>query len=1148
MRNWQQKGFWLTGSLALASLLVIGATAAEPIDLETGFHAPPDATKPWCYWYWINDNISREGITRDLEAMARVGIGEAFIGNVDLEGEPRGKHPVLSDSWWKLVEHAVREGGRTGVNIGLFNCPGWSQSGGPWVQPDQAMRFVATREMRLTGPQKYHGALPSADEAFQDIAVLAFPAPAADKDAVSAHAPNVTCSVAIDNPIRMVDADLDTSCEIPARAPNAGPMTIDITMSKPFTARSLVLHTVAKPIRFDCQLQVAQDDGAFRTVRSFTLDRSNPGITVGPVPFGPVAVRFPATTATHFRLVLTNIGGSSGIAEIELTGAARLERFIEKQLAKMHQVPLPKWDTYLWPRQPAIDSPTLAVKPERVVNISDRVDADGTLQWDVPEGQWIVLRTGMMPTNVTNNPTSPQGQGPEIDKMSRAAVKAHFNAYVGKLLERIPADQRTALRHVVADSYETGSENWTDGMAKIFEDRYGYDPTVWLPVINGRIVGTADQSDRFLWDLRRLVADLVAQNYVGGLRDQCQNNGLRMWLENYGHWGFPAEFLQYGGQSHEIGGEFWNTGDLGSIECRAAASAAHIYGMPVVHCEAFTTGGPLWEEHPASIKRRGDWAFCEGMNHFVLHVYVHQPWENRWPGMNAWFGTEFNRHNTWFEQSRVWIDYLRRCFFMLQQGQYVADVCYFIGEDTPKMCGIHKPDLPTGYAFDDVNAEIIQEQMQVKNGRFVLPSGMSYRLLVLPKLDTMRPELLRKIRDLVAAGGAVLGPPPSRSPSMQNFPACDKDVSQIANELWQGCDGQESHHVRFGRGHVFRNADLTSVLEQLQVSPDVAGINPDEVLWIHRASEGLDIYFISNQRDRSVSLTPDFRVTDRVPELWYPDRDRIVRTARFKRTDQGTRVPLELGPHGSAFVVFREPVEGQQAVVAVTKDGHDETMQIARIGNGHLGAEIRETGQYQLQLQDGQVRDFHVRSLSPSIELSGPWQVTFPAGVDAGQDVEFAKLTSWTKHSDATIQYFSGTAIYRREFEMPADFRHRGRRWLLDLGRVEVIAEVTINGKDVGQRWNSPFTLDVTRFLQPGRNRVQIKVTNVWRNRLLARAKFPNGFPKRDDSGDSSACKPQQELWTSVETKLRPDQPLSPSGLLGPVTIRPLQLVRIPQS
>ena len=313
------------------------------------------------------------------------------------------------------------------------------------------------------------------------------------------------------------------------------------------------------------------------------------------------------------------------------------------------------------------------------MDLTSRVAADGTLQWDVPAGDWVIVRTGMTTTGTRNSPASPEGSGLEVDKMNRQAAALHFDAFIGEILRRMPAADRRALKHVVADSYEMGSQNWTDDLAPVFRERFGYDPLPWLPVLTGRVVGSADQSERFLWDLRRLVADRVATEYVGGLRDLCRPHGLQLWLENYGHWGFPAEFLQYGGQSDCIGGEFW-LGGLGSIECRAASSAANTYGFPRVSAEAFT-GGPLFRTVPADLKARGDWAFCEGINHFVLHVYIHQPWEDRFPGVNAWFGTEFNRHNTWFAASRDWVNYLRRCCLLLQQGTRVADVAYFIGEE-----------------------------------------------------------------------------------------------------------------------------------------------------------------------------------------------------------------------------------------------------------------------------------------------------------------------------------------------------------------------------------------------------------------------------------------------------------------------------------
>ncbi len=582
------------------------------------------------------------------------------------------------------------------------------------------------------------------------------------------------------------------------------------------------------------------------------------------------------------------------------------------------------WDTYLWPDRPELDSADLAAPAAGIVDLSSQMSADGTLRWDVPEGDWVVLRIGMAPTGTENSPSSPEGIGLEVDKMNRVHAKHHFDAFIGQLPKRMPAAERKGFTTVVADSYEQGSQNWTEGFDELFRKRYGYDPLPWLATLTGRVVGSVDQSNRFLWDLRRLVADRIATEYVGGLRDLCQPHGLQVWLENYGHWGFPAEFLQYGGQSHRLGGEFWTKGNLGSIECRAATSAANIYGLPVVSSEAFTSNPSRFDTVPSDLKARGDWAFCEGINHFVLHVYIQQPWEDRRPGVNAWFGTEFNRHNTWFDEGRTWIDYLRRCCFMLQQGTRVADVAYFIGEDTPKMTGTRRPELPAGYDFDYINAEVILENMFVQNGRLTLPHGTSYRVLVLPEQETMRPELLQKIRDLVRAGAVVLGRPPRRSPSMENYPQCDERVQRLAAEIW-GEEGSSRRSVtatvsgerQLGEGRVIWGEELTTVFDRLDVAADFRSQTP--LRYTHRSTGDKQIYFVANPEPQEIVSLAAFRAGDRAPVLWWPDSGRIERPAVYEQKDGAVRVPIALGPHASVFVVFGSERAAAERIVTVKR-------------------------------------------------------------------------------------------------------------------------------------------------------------------------------------------------------------------------------------
>ena len=875
--------------------------------IEKGFQTPPDSVKPSVYWYWLSDNISKEGVTRDLEAMAEVGIGRAFIGNIGLDKNdtPYGNVKLLTDEWWGVTAQALKTAARVGVDIGLFNSPGWSQSGGPWIQPTQTMRYLASTELRLQGPQQFSRLLAKPQADFQDVLVLAFPAPAQDADKLPDYTPVITSSVAMPQAANLVDGKPETE----AAFPDATSLTLAIDLAKPLTARSLVLVPARKSFRADCELQVSTG-GQYQTLKSFQLNRSNPALNVGFLPYGPVVVSFPAVRGTSFRLVLTNMSKGGGLAEISLSGAPRLDQYVEKQLGKMFQTPLPLWPDYQWVTQTEPADKALTVDPARVIDISSHLKPDGTLTWSVPAGEWVVVRYGMVPTGVTNTPAAPEGRGPEVDKMSKAAVEAHFDAFLGSLLRRIPPAERTALKWVVADSYETGSQDWTTGMAAAFRARYHYDPTPWLPVLTGRIVGSAARSDRFLWDLRRLVADRVAYQYVGGLRGVSHQNGLKLWLENYGHWGFPGEFLQYGGQADEVGGEFWNEGELGSIECRAASSAAHIYGKNKVAVESFTAWGKPYQRYPALLKKRGDWSFTEGTNNMVLHVLITQPYPDKMPGVNAGFGTEFTPNNTWFTQSKAFITYLRRCMFLLQQGKPVNDVAYFIGEDAPKMTGIRDPELPRGYSYDYINAEVLLNRGRVRDGRLVLPDGMSYRLLVLPPLATMRPELLRRIRGLVAQGLVILGPAPSRSPSLQNYPAADSEVKKVAAELWGKVDGKTVKAGRFGKGMVLAGLDMPTALQQLRVLPDVKlasePTGSSSVLYAHRTTPDAELYFLTNQTDQRIQVAPAFRVTARQPEFWDPVTGRRRPLPEFTAGAGTTTVPLTLEPLQSGFVVFPE--------------------------------------------------------------------------------------------------------------------------------------------------------------------------------------------------------------------------------------------------
>jgi len=1046
--------------------------------IQTGFVTPHDANSVWCYWYWIGDDISKEGITKDLEAMKEVGIGTAFIGNINPE-EVDGPVPMLSEEWWSHMVHAVNEGKRIGVDIGTFNCPGWSMSGGPWVKPEMAMRHMVFSETTVTGGGIVNLELEQSGTEFQDTHVLAFPTLHAGKTTLNNKNSSIEITPHIDNAKALIDDDISTVASFDAASKE---YAIDIKTQGIITARSIQLHPGINGFNTNCEL-FALIDGEYKSVKTFIFERQNTRVNVGPDRYGAVAIALPDVRSNDFRLVCTNKGSmwraDAGFSEIVISEAPVLEHYVEKKLGKMFPSPLPKWNSYIWENQKEIENAELKIDEKKVIDISKNMDSNGLLTWNVPGGEWTIMRFGMVPTGTTNAPSAPQGKGYEIDKASSEIARFHYEKYVGELLKRVPEENRSALKYVIADSYEQGSQNWTDGFEQLFEEKFGYSPIKYLPVFAGRIVNSVEESNRFLWDLRRAVADAVAYEYVGGLREVSNENNLKLWLENYGHWGFPSEFLMYGGQSNLVAGEFWNEGALGNIECKSGSSAAHIYGKPVTSAEAFTASQKAFLRHPAMLKKRGDWSFTEGINHFVLHLYIHQPDDNRVPGVNAWFSTEFNRHNTWFKQSKTWIAYLRRCQHMLQQGKYVADVCYFIGEDAPMMTGARNPELPDGYSYDYINAEVILDRLSVKDGKFVLPDGTSYSLMVLPPNNTMRPELLAKIEQLVNQGGVIFGQAPEKSPSLENYPESDQQVKNLAEKLWGAEIDTEKQIKKYGEGYVVDKLDLKTTLEALELYKDVDTDAGLPVLWTHRRIAGMEIYFLTNQSEDEINFEPSFRVKGMRPQLWDAVTGEIRILNEYSEKDGRISIPIKILAHQSWFVVFTNIQDN------VAK-GYDQNF-----------PEFR-------QIQS----------------INSEWQVDFQnKAIGPKTPVKFESLTDWSLSESDKIKYYSGTATYETSFDI-AD-KPENEELFINLGDLSVMAKVKLNGTDIGGTWMFPYRLKATKDLKVGPNKIEIEVVDLWRNQLIKDKKLP---------------KDERYTWHLVDDINVDEEPHS-SGLLGPVTI-----------
>jgi len=627
-------------------------------------------------------------------------------------------------------------------------------------------------------------------------------------------------------------------------------------------------------------------------------------------------------------------------------------------------------------------------------------------------------------------------------------------------------------------------------------------------VLTGRIVESAQASDRFLWDFRRTIADLLAENHYGVATKYFNQHGVGLYAEAMG-----ADDPTTGDgllNKSEVDipmGEFWvpapgmkDTPEH-PADLREAASAAHIYGKKIAGAESFTTMpfNPVWAP-PSYLKPLGDNAMALGINRFVFHTSDHQPFveDQHKPGMTlGFFGQHYTRNVTWAEQAVAWNTYLARCSFMLQQGLFAGDLAYFYGEGAPATVPFWKPLTPAppqGYAYDWVNADVLVNRMSVQDGHLVLPSGMSYRALVLPDyVNQVTLPVLRKLRDLVSAGAILVAPRPAHSPSLSDS-ANEAEFRSIVNEVWGSTDGLGANEHDYGKGKIYWGKPLEEVLAgeprpdgvSGKVSPDFEYSRPEfdsELVWIHRRDGDTHIYFVANQKERSEDVETSFRVEGKEAELWRPDTG-VSELAEYKIEKGRTTVPLHLDPYGSVFVVFRHRAAAPSRTLP-----HPVSTELATI--------------------------------------VGPWQVTFPPNWGAPPQIKLDTLTSWTENSDDGVKYFSGTATYTKDIEAPQEWFRPGAKLVLDLGKVKEIAEVSVNGKPLGEiLWKLPFQADVSGALKPGTNHLEVKVTNLWPNRII---------------GDRQPKATKKYAWLDYKP-FRADTPLLDSGLLGPVKLSSVTL------
>ena len=1059
-----------------------------------GFMDPPKSARPRVWWHWMNGNITKEGIRKDLLWMDEAGVVGFHNFDAGLETPQIVERRIsyMTPEWKDCFNYAIDLADSLDMEVTIAASPGWSETGGPWVSPDDAMKKLVWRQVDVQGPSGYERIpLPEGFDVtgrfqdapmdntglegkfkdlryYRDIAVLAVKLPEADMDLAGLD-PEVTASGlsdALSSGELLSRLNSDGAGDYIPVLPSDGWSWIQYRFDSPQTVKSLIITekklsgTETGLVR---EFQCSDDGTEFRTVAALGYQATR-----------QKTYNIPPTTARYFRIRFkdTEDGGNRpfGVARFVLSTMPVIQDAGDKagfglyRLLRLENTP--EWSD--------------ASRLEDVVDLTDMFQ-DGILTWKVPEGRWRIFRFGYSLTGKANHPATEEATGLEVDKLDPEAVRSYLNAYLDTY--RDASDGRLGpggIEYLLTDSYEAGPQTWTRKMFEEFESRNGYGLLKWMPALTGMILKDSDATERFLFDWRRTIGAMLAEYHYDLQNEVLKPLGMKRYTESHENWRANlTDGMDCKRYAEVPMSAFWMQYNQGLIfttrfeaDIRESASVAHIYGQNIAAAESFTTNGfrdGAWVFSPAVLKPTADAAMAAGLNRFVIHTSPHQPVDDKFPGLGLGpYGQWFDRHETWSGQARAWTDYLSRSCYMLQQGRFIADIAYYYGEDN-NVTGLYmygSPEVPREYNYDFFSPSVLKDLATPDNGDIVVPSGMRYKVLMLdPNVRYMSLPVLRKIKALADAGVTICG---SRPEIQAGNPTMTEEFGTLVKDVWES-----------GRKNVTSGIPVKEVLESMAVAPDFMYTSPEsaDIKFVHRHITEGDIYWIANLSDKATRLKASFRVEGKIPVIWHAE-DGSTEPAGFSTFDGRIGMGVDLDRHQSVFVVFLE-----------------------------------DTDRKELALPETNITD--------SRTVGGPWDLNFQEGRGAPGHVTLNDLGSLSENEDPGIRYFSGEVTYRNSFKLGKKDLRNGTRIILELGEVKDIAEVRVNGVKTGAIWTHPFRTDITDAVRKGRNLLEIKAVNVWHNRIV---------------GDVQPDVREKVTYTPIDF-FTADEPLLPSGLLGPVKV-----------